>query len=31
MIKRIDRAANRHSVGDVEGVRSFAKWLAERR
>lgn len=26
MIKRIDRAANRHSVGDPAGVAAFVKW-----
>lgn len=30
MIRRIDRAANRHSVGDSAGVRAFVEWWQSR-
>jgi [acyl-carrier-protein] S-malonyltransferase len=30
MIRRIDRAANRHSVGDSAGVRAFVEWWQAR-
>jgi [acyl-carrier-protein] S-malonyltransferase len=30
MIKRIDRAANRHSVGDPAGVAAFVEWWQSR-